>query len=192
MTIAIAFDKITLIKMKREMNMYCNKCGQLIPDGVYYCEHCGASVNESYTQQPFNTDNQYQNEQQSFDNSNPYQNTQQTYQQPNNQYAPFGQMYTPQAYEYMIDNKLEEARTMGIIAIIAGLFIPILGIVLGCIGISKLNEIPLSNQYRYEKELKRKKAKNLCIVGIALPLILWILALILVFLVLGITMSALY
>ncbi|MCH5321113.1 MAG: zinc-ribbon domain-containing protein [Eubacterium sp.] len=139
--------------------MYCIKCGREIPDEVYYCEHCGEAVNKPYTQQAFNSQD----------------NNQQTYQQPNQHFP----QYTPEAYEYMISSKLEEVRTFGIIAIIAGLFIPIIGIVLGCIGLSKINEIPLSNQYRFESELKRKKAKNLCIVGIVLPIALWILAIIL-------------
>lgn len=175
--------------MKREMNMICNKCGQFIPDGVYYCEHCGEPVNQTYTQQPFGSDNQ-----------NTQQSTQQTYQQPNAQYNqynnqynnPYNQPFSPQAFEYMISSKIEEARTMGIIAIIAGLFIPILGIVFGCIGISKLNEVPLSNQLRYETELKRKKAKNLCTVGIVLPIVLWVIAVIFVVVFWGALIGAMY
>lgn len=151
--------------------MICNKCGQFISDGVYYCEHCGEPVNRTYTQQPFGSDNQ-----------NTQQSTQQTYQQP----------FSPQAFEYMISSKIEEARTMGIIAIIAGLFIPILGIVFGCIGISKLNEVPLSNQLRYETELKRKKAKNLCTVGIVLPIVLWVIAVIFVVVFWGALIGAMY
>ena len=82
----------------------------------------------------------------------------------------------------MISSKLEEVRTFGIIAIIVGLFIPIIGIVLGCIGLSKINEMPLSNQYRFENELKRKRAKNLCVAGIVIPIVIWIIAVFLVFL----------
>lgn len=160
--------------------MICNKCGQFIPDGVYYCEHCGEPVSQTYNQQPFGPDNQ---------------TTQQTYQQSGpqyNQYNPFNQPYSPQAYEYMISSKIEEARTMGIIAIITGLFIPILGIVFGCIGISKLNEIPLSNQYRYESELKNKKAKNLCITGIVLPIVLWLIAVIFIAVFWGALFATMY
>lgn len=140
--------------------MYCIKCGREISDEVYYCEHCGEPVNKPYTQQPVN----------------PQGNNQQTYQQQN----PHFTQYTPEAYEYMISSKIEEVRTFGIIAIIAGLFIPIIGIVLGCIGISKINEIPISNQYRYESELKKKKAKNLCIAGIVIPIVLWLIAIFMV------------
>lgn len=169
--------------------MICNKCGQFIPDGVYYCEHCGEPVNRTYTQQPFGSDNQ-----------NTQQSAQQTYQQPNAQYNqynnqynnPYNQPFSPQAFEYMISSKIEEARTMGIIAIIAGLFIPILGIVFGCIGISKLNEAPLSNQLRYETELKRRKAKNLCTVGIVLPIVLWVIAVIFVVVFWGALIGAMY
>lgn len=146
--------------------MYCSKCGQQISDGVYYCEHCGEPVNKPYTQQPFHS----------------RENTNRTYQQ----VPPQFNQYTPEAYEYMIMTKIDEVRTFGIIAIIAGLFIPILGILLGCIGISKLNDIPLSNQYRLESELKKKKAKNLCIAGIVIPIVLWILAVIFIILFLNI------
>ncbi len=169
--------------------MICNKCGQAIPETSYYCEHCGEPINQTYAQQPFHTasGNNYQagntGTQQTYN-----QNTQ-NYQQYNS-YNPY-QQYTPEAFEYMINSKLEEARTFGIIAVIAGLFMPILGIVFGCIGISKLNEIPLPNQYNYEKELKKKKAKNLCIIGIVLPIILWILAVFFIVFVWGMLLSAL-
>lgn len=154
--------------MKRVIDMLCKKCGQYIPDGVYYCEHCGEPVENTYTQQPFQSgDSGY---------------TRQTYQQPNAQYNPYAQQYTPEAYEYMISSKIEDARTMGILAIILGLFFPILGIIFGCIGISKINEIPPSNQYSYNSELNKKKAKNLCIAGIVLPIVLWVLAVIFIFL----------
>lgn len=146
--------------------MYCSKCGRQIPDGVYYCENCGEPVNKPYTQQPFSSQD----------------NTHQTYQQ----VPPQFNQYTPEAYEYMIMSKIEEARTFGIIAIVAGLFIPLIGIILGCIGISKINDIPFSNQYRLESELKKKKAKNLCIAGIVIPIILWILSFIFVILFINI------
>lgn len=162
LTVNQTFVTIKLSKMKRVINLYCIKCGHEIPDEVYYCEHCGEAVNKPYTQQEFNSQG----------------NNQQTYQQP----TPHFPQYNPQAYEYMISSKLEEVRTFGIIAIIVGLFIPIIGIVLGCIGLSKINEIPLSNQYRFENELKRKRAKNLCVAGIVIPIVIWIIAVFLVFL----------
>ncbi|MGN1201710.1 MAG: zinc-ribbon domain-containing protein [Eubacterium sp.] len=143
--------------------MFCSKCGQQIEDGVYYCEHCGEAVNRSYTQQPFNT------------SANGYQSNQQT----NSQYTQFA----PQAFDYMINSKLEDARTMGILAIILGLFIPIVGIVLGCIGITKINDIPYSTEYNYDIESEKKKAKTLCTVGIVLPIALWILAIIFIFVI---------
>lgn len=149
--------------------MICSKCNQVIPDGVYYCEHCGNATDSAYTQQPFNSDGNNQNQQ---------QYNRQNYAQNNPQYAPYSQAYTPQAYEYMIETKIEEARTLGIISLIAGFFLPIIGIVLGIIGITKLNDIPLSMQFRFESELKRKKAKQLCIAGIAVPISLWTLAVI--------------
>lgn len=157
--------------------MYCKNCGQQIPDGIYYCEHCGAEINQGYTQQPFHTD---------------HQNNGQTYQQSNQQYNPYAQPYNPQAFEYMINTKIDDAKTYGILAIIAGLFIPIFGIILGIIGINKLNDIPLSVQFRYETELKKKKAKNLCIAGIAVPIVIWVIGLIFVFFVWGMILNAMW
>lgn len=151
--------------------MYCGKCGRQIPDGVYYCENCGEPVNKPYTQQPFNSG----------------ENINRTYQQ----VPPQFNQYTPEAYEYMIMTKIDEARTFGIISIVAGLFIPILGIILGCIGISKLNDIPLSNQYRLESERKKKTAKNLCIAGIVIPIVLWLLAVIFIIFLINFASGAL-
>lgn len=157
--------------------MICKKCGQFVPDGVYYCKNCGEPVSRTYTQQPFEPG---------------CQNTQSSTQQGYRQYNTYTQPYTPQAYEYMVNSKIEEARTLGILSIILGIFVPILGIVLGCIGISKINEIPFSNQYRYETELNKKRAKSLCITGIVLPIVLWILAIIFAVFFWGMMFSAMY
>jgi hypothetical protein len=46
--------------------------------------------------------------------------------------------------------------------------------VLGCIGLSKISEIPISNQFVNESELAIKKTKKICSWGIALPIIVWI------------------
>lgn len=193
--------------------MICNKCGQPIADGVYYCEHCGEPVNQTYNQQPFNSEpqNTYTDTQPNYSqaeaqqggsrsNSEYEQAYQQTYQQQPNgqtynqqqyqqyqQYPPYGQPVTPQAFDFMLDNKIDEIKTLGIIAIIAGLFFPIAGIIIGCIGISKLNGLPVlpPYQYNYEKESKRKKAKKLCMIGIILPIALWVVSFLFIFLVWG-------
>ncbi|MDE5985396.1 MAG: hypothetical protein K2H13_09100 [Eubacterium sp.] len=181
--------------------MICNKCGQTVSDEMYYCENCGEPLKQTYNQQPIN--NETQNTQSGTQNysqayQQPYhQAEQQTYQQPSGQaysqqyqqYPPYGQPVTPQAFDFMLDNKIDEVKTLGIIAIIAGLFFPIAGIILGCIGISKLNGLPVSPQYGYEKDLKRKKAKNLCMTGIILPIALWVVTFLFIMLVWGIILG---
>ena len=198
--------------------MICNKCGQTVSDEMYYCENCGEPINHTYNQQPFNADaqNTYtdtqpnysqtntqqsytqpngQYEQQAYQqtyqqpNGQAYNQQYQQYQQPNQQYPPYGQPVTPQAFDFMLDNKIDEIKTLGIIAIIAGLFFPIAGIIIGCIGISKLNNLPIFPQYAYEKELKRKKAKKLCMIGIILPIALWVVTFLFVMLVWGLLLG---
>lgn len=190
--------------------MICNKCGQTVSDEMYYCEHCGEPLKQTYSQQPIHNDTQntqpgsqdasqsyqqpyQQAEQQTYQqpNQQAYGQQYQQYQQPNQQYPPYGQPVTPQAFDFMLDNKIDEAKTLGIIAIIAGLFFPIAGIVLGCIGISKLNGIMIPPQFSYEKEAKRKKAKNLCMTGIILPIALWVVTFLFVLLVWGILLGGL-
>lgn len=187
--------------------MICNKCGQPIADGVYYCEHCGEPVNQTYSQQPFGTDTQnaqadaqqnqpngqqaYQQTYQQQPNGQTYNQQYQQYAQPNQQYPPYGQPVTPQAFDFLLDSKIEEVKTLGIIAIIAGLFFPIAGIIIGCIGISKLNGLMIPPQCAYDKELKRKKAKNLCMTGIILPIALWVVTFLFIMLVWGLLLGGL-
>ncbi|MDE6471170.1 MAG: hypothetical protein K2L19_09150 [Eubacterium sp.] len=191
--------------------MICNKCGQTVSDEMYYCENCGEPLKQTYNQQPIHNDTQnaqpgtqdysqayqqpyQQAEQQAYQqqpNGQAYNQQYQQYQQPNQQYPPYGQPVTPQAFDFMLDNKIDEVKTLGIIAIIAGLFFPIAGIILGCIGISKLNGLPVSPQYGYERDLKRKKAKNLCMTGIILPIALYVVTFLFVLLVWGVILGGL-
>lgn len=88
--------------------MICSRCNQVIPDEAYFCEHCKNPVNNTYTQQPFNStnQNQYQNSSQTqYQQQNTYQTNQQGYAPP----------YTQQAYDYMINSKIDNAKTLGII-----------------------------------------------------------------------------
>lgn len=144
--------------------MICRKCGSNIPDGTYYCNNCGEPVEAAYNQQPF--------EYNGYNNAN---NAGQPYGYTNVQNNPFAPQYNPQAYELMIRSKIENAKTMGIIAIIVGLFIPLLGIVFGVIGIVKTNEINIAFPVSYDLQHSIKSTKKLCIAGIVVPIVIWVL-----------------
>lgn len=138
--------------------MFCSKCGAQLDDKSYYCQSCGHEVNKPYTQQPFNMNN----------------NTGQTYQSGYSQ-----QQYTnninPAAMS-SIQSKIDDARTMGILAIVLGLICSALvGICLGIVGISKLNSIQTFNTYIPEIEMQKEKTRKLNLIGIILPLVLRIL-----------------
>ena len=141
--------------------MICRKCGSNIPDGTYYCNNCGEPVQTNYNQQPFE-----------YNGAN---NAGQPYGYMNVQNNPFAQQYNSQVYELMIRSKIDNAKTMGIIAIIVGLFVPLLGIVFGVIGIVKINEINIAFPVSYDLQHSIKSARKLCIAGIVVPIVLWIL-----------------
>lgn len=141
--------------------MICRKCGGNIPDGTYYCNNCGEPVQTNYNQQPFE-----------YNGAN---NAGQPYGYMNVQNNPFAQQYNSQAYELMIRSKIDNAKTMGIIAIIVGLFVPLLGIVFGVIGIVKINEINIAFPVSYDLQHSIKSTRKLCIAGIVVPIVLWIL-----------------
>ncbi len=144
--------------------MFCSKCGAQLDDKSYYCQSCGHEVNKPYTQQPFNMNN----------------NTGQTYQSGYSQ-----QQYTnninPAAMS-SIQSKIEDARTMGILAIVLGLICSALvGICLGIVGISKLNSIQTFNTYIPEIEMQKEKTRKLNLIGIILPTVLRIILIIFYF-----------
>ncbi len=132
--------------------MYCNRCGAQLDDKLYYCPNCGQEINKPYYQQPLNmgnTNQQYQN-QNSQSNLNPMMN--------------------------FINSKLEDARLFGILAIVIGIFVSaIVGICLGAVGLSKLNDIRTPNLYIPEIETKKEKFRKLNIIGIIVPLVLKII-----------------
>lgn len=171
--------------------MLCKNCNQPIPDGSYYCEHCGAPVNDDqYNQKPFEPES---SQSQNSYGQPQYDQSQNGYNQA--QYSQYGQSTPPytnpydgnnsQTYSVMVNSRIDDAKTMGILAIILGIFIPIVGIILGCVGLSKLSSIKQvnptvtgMNPYDMDTQNRLKKAKTLCITGIVLPIVLWLLAII--------------
>lgn len=175
--------------------MICSKCGKTLSDDLYYCDNCGEPTGKADSWAPVNNEqnqNQYQSQTQSS-YQNPYQNqnNQNTYQSPyqtpytNNSYNNYNanngfKSFENYAYfneKQKVDKKIEDSRLLGILGIILGLFITsILGIILGAIGLSKLNEIPY--EFQNECAQEREKAKKLNIAGIVAPIcvriVIWV------------------
>lgn len=152
--------------------MFCSKCGAQIDDKSYYCQSCGQEINKPYTQQPFNVNNSS-----NINNNNTSQSYQSGYtQQTNGHFDP--------VMMNMIKGKIEDARTMGILAIVLGILCTsIAGIVLGLIGISKLNSIQTYNMYNPEIEMLKEKARKLNLIGIILPVVLRVILIVLYFII---------
>lgn len=169
--------------------MYCKNCGQVIPDGYTYCPYCNtATDNEPNTNStapngngtyftPNTNDGSYQQgtyRQDSYQQNNGYnQNTQDNFfnQGNNSQYG-----FNQQAQYYTEASKnLDDAKTLGILAIVLGiLFSPVVGIICGIIGLAKVNSVPDMPE-TFEKKAQAKKLNNL---GIAIPIALWCVAII--------------
>ena len=186
--------------------MYCPKCGAFIPEGTQSCPSCNEVINTYtanntaennypnngvyYTPQDsgaaYNNTSQQSNDsyynQQS--NNNYYNNPEQN----NSHHNYFNQGQTgnqgyyradmPNYNEMQIRNIISNANTLGILAIVLGiLFTPIAGIICGAIGLSKLNSlpnIPLDPILSRERD----KTKKMNILGIVIPIVLYIIAII--------------
>lgn len=169
--------------------MYCTKCGSFLPDGTENCPNCNEPVNAS-------TDNVYSN-QQTADGVyyTPQSNTEsesagqqsyydpshsKSYYQPDSQQS-YYQANQPNQIELEMKNNLSTANTLGILSILLGiLFTPIAGIICGIIGLSKANNVPdMTMNPLIDKE--KAKVKKLNILGIVIPIILWVVAFIVMF-----------
>lgn len=187
--------------------MYCPKCGSFVTDDAQFCSNCNepitretvsnsAQTNDGvyYTpQQSSNEQSAYSAPQQNNPYNNPneqntayYNNGQPNYNsQPNyfNQAQSNNQGYyqacPPNQFEQQFKEAISSANTLGILAIVLGILLtPLAGIICGAVGLSKLNSIPnipMSPVLTKDKD----KARKLNIWGIALPIALYVVAVIL-------------
>lgn len=150
--------------------MYCPKCGAFLEDNCTQCVNCGEPIAQ---EQAANNDTYYQQ------NTGTYYNPQPSESQSYYQYD--SQVKQAQMVEQGYRDKLSTANTLGILAIILGiLFSPIVGIICGAIGISKVNEVPDFAPYTPIAQ-EKARCKKLNILGIVIPLIFWVIAIVLVF-----------
>lgn len=180
--------------------MYCEKCGSPIADGLTSCPNCNEPINiqeaspienQQTTAEASQQTNSYENAQSASDsyytppqqNYNPQPNytQQQGYSQPYGQQ--YNQQYNPNGFyqgnpqqmfiEQEINKNLSSAKTLGILAIVLGLlFSPIVGIICGAIGLSKVNDIVnLTSNPMIEQE--KKKVKKLNKLGIIIPIVVY-------------------
>lgn len=157
--------------------MICNKCSKVLSDDLYYCDNCGAPTGKDTQWTPYgNETNQnpgsYSNGNYgNYNNPGGYNNGGQgNYGNYGNYNNNFGLYNTAQE----IDKKIEDSRLLGILAIVLGFFVTsIIGIILGAVGLAKLNDIPFDFQnYNIEK---REKARKLNVAGIVAPLVVRVL-----------------
>lgn len=153
--------------------MYCPKCGTFLEDDCAQCVNCGEPIVHEQTAQANqpNNDNYYQQ-----NNAGTYYNPQPSESQSYYQYD--SQAKQAQMVEQGYKDKLSSSNTLGILAIILGiLFSPIVGIICGAIGISKLNEVPDFAPYTPLAQ-EKARCKKLNTLGIVIPIVLWVVAIV--------------
>ncbi|MBE6818935.1 MAG: zinc ribbon domain-containing protein [Ruminococcaceae bacterium] len=122
-----------------------------------YCQNCGTLLNGGATVCPVcgtqqaNAQAQYQQPQ---------------YQQPMYQ-NPVGS----------VEAEMNNIHTLGLVALIVGIFVPLVGYICGAIGLSKIGKIKSFATPAQQPGLK--KDKTLCILGIVIPAALRVLGIVL-------------
>ena len=150
----------------------CPKCGANLPDGVNFCNVCGASMTPP---QP-----QYQQQQQQYgEQQQPvYQQPQQQYGEQQPQYQqPQYQQVPPQQYQQFVNPAQKDtstAKTLGIIAIIFAFISPLVSWICGGIGISKANgAINVASQMGDMMTLQdAEQAKKLNKIGVIISIVI--------------------
>ena len=161
--------------------MFCEKCGQQIPDESTFCPFCNNVVSTPNPQQGTYSapvqDNNYYNQPQQNAYSQPQSEPEQYFNPQGNSYQnnPYANYQQNAPFvDPNITNQLSNCKTLGLVAIIVGIFVPIVGWICGGIGLSNLKNIPDLPQYANEK----KKIKNMNLAGIIIPFAVYLLVII--------------
>ncbi len=156
--------------------MYCEKCGTKIADSAVICPVCKTPQNVNFGENY----NPYVYTQPENNNTGTYNpNTNYNYTQNTTQQTYYNQQQFNSNLEFTINNdKVNSAKNMGIASLILAFFIPLASIIVGALGISKINSIPFNMYYESEKNSARK----FCNAGIIISVISFVLIIIFVLL----------
>lgn len=166
--------------------MYCNNCGANIPDGSAVCPYCAASTAPSVNSQSPYGESQYGQSQYGQTQYQQPQYGQPQYGQPQYQQPQYGQPQygQPQYQQYGFqqpygapiynEKDISNSKTLGILSIIFGFFSPLIGWILGGIGMSKTKNVLAIAPGQPEAE----SANKLCLAGVIVSTASFVLAVI--------------
>lgn len=146
--------------------MYCSNCGQEIPYGQTSCPNCNPANHQASAP----TNGTYYNPPQSY---NTYNQQSGSYTPPPQQNNYFTYSNNTNEYERQCETDINTANTLGIVSIVIGLLVSrLVGLILGIVGLSKLNNIPDWPKFAS----KKADAKRLNKIGIIIPIIIYAIA----------------
>lgn len=155
--------------------MFCRNCGNQLADGVRFCPYCGTDLGETAPVYPPQSQAPvYGQPAQAQQPASEYQPSQQPYTAPQ---QPYGQQVPPEYNPYnpgyytqpprADDGAVQSTKTLGLVALIVGLFIPLVGYICGGIGLSRIRKLEFFADPMQKEQLA--KNKTLCILGIVIP-----------------------
>ena len=157
--------------------MICKNCNQQISDESLFCPYCGSAVEQPApvaepapqpTPQPV-----------------PQPAPQPQVQQPVAQYQAPQQPQQPEQFYpnpvAQLDTDVDSAKTLGIVALIAAFFIPLVSYICGGIGLSKVKK--LKGNANEKQAQKLESARKFCLAGIIVSSVFIVLSIIISILV---------
>ena len=158
--------------------MFCPNCGNTVADGYDVCPFCSSPLSASKQAEP--QQNSYAQPQ--------YPPQQNSYAQPQyQQQPPYAQpQYPPQQPYQSTSADSSTAKTLGIVAIVAAFFVPLVSIICGAIGISKANAVLAYNPADADALSGKKLGK----IGIIISVALFVITLLVTILAVVFAMSA--